>query len=196
MKIRILFLGPPESPLFEWLQAQGESVEAHTKKITPEFVRAKGFNFLVSYGYRHILKSEILDLFPGRAVNLHISYLPWNRGADPNFWSFLEGTPPGVTIHLIDPGVDTGDILVQKKVDFGDLENATLSSTYQVLQQEIQQLFFENWAKIRNGELPAIPQTGKGTMHRVRDKKPYLHLLEPLGWDTPVSVLIQHPLPQ
>ena len=43
-----------------------------------------------------------------------MSYLPWNRGADPNFWSILEDTPKGVTIHIMDESIDTGDILYQK----------------------------------------------------------------------------------
>lgn len=46
-------------------------------------------------------------------MNLHISYLPWNKGADPNFWSCIDGTPAGVTLHHIDAGVDTGDIIAQ-----------------------------------------------------------------------------------
>ena len=47
------------------------------------------FDFIVSYGYRHILSKNILDLLPNKIINLHISYLPYNRGADPNFWSFM-----------------------------------------------------------------------------------------------------------
>ncbi|MCL0081308.1 hypothetical protein M1N64_03665 [Peptococcaceae bacterium] len=50
-----------------------------------------------------------MDKFQGRAINLHISFLPWNRGADPNFWSFIENAPVGVSIHYLDEGIDTGD---------------------------------------------------------------------------------------
>ena len=52
-----------------------------SEKFTLEWVAEGGFTFLVSYGYRHILRKNVLDLFPDRAVNLHIAYLPWNRGA-------------------------------------------------------------------------------------------------------------------
>ena len=121
MKDKILFLGPSDSPVFVWLQKNGENVFSTVDKITVEYVLENGFNFLISYGYRFILRKEILDLFPNRAINMHISYLPYNRGADPNFWSFIEGTPKGVTIHYLDEGVDTGDIIVQKEVSFDSI---------------------------------------------------------------------------
>ena len=59
----------------------------------------------------------MLDQINYRAINLHISYLPWNRGADPNLWSAV-GMPKGVTIHYINDGFDTGDILFQKAILF------------------------------------------------------------------------------
>ena len=63
-----------------------------------------------------LLKKRVLNNIIIPIVNLHISYLPWNRGAHPNFWSFFDATPTGVSIHLIDKGIDTGPIIVQKKV--------------------------------------------------------------------------------
>jgi len=45
-----------------------------------------GYDLVISYGYRHILKKEIIESSKAPIVNLHISYLPWNRGAHPNFW--------------------------------------------------------------------------------------------------------------
>ncbi len=44
-----------------------------------------------------------------------MGYLPFNRGAHPNFWSFMEKTPSGVTMHEINSGIDKGKIIVQKK---------------------------------------------------------------------------------
>lgn len=45
-----------------------------------------------------------------------MSYLPYNKGTHPNYWSFIENTPKGVMIHEIDKGIDTGNIIVQKKI--------------------------------------------------------------------------------
>ena len=189
MNVKILFLGPPDSPVLHWLMEQGEEIYSTLEKISPHFVLENGFNFLISYGYRHILKTDVLDLFPGKAINLHISYLPYNRGADPNFWSFLEGTPKGVTIHYLDAGVDTGDIIVQRTVTFDVLETETLASSYSKLQTSIQHLFFENWANIKQGTCNRIPQVEAGTTHKIKDKAPFEFLLQKDGWNTPLSVL-------
>mgnify|MGYP006292769445 CR=1 FL=1 len=186
-KEKILFLGPEDSPLFAWFKGENEKVIQVSHKIDSNFIDKENFYFLVSYGYRHIIKKEILDKFPDRAVNLHISYLPWNRGADPNFWSFADNTPKGVTIHYLDEGVDTGDIIVQEKVNF-DSNTETLATSYSKLQTTIQELFKENWNKIKNNTCPRQKQVGQGTLHKTKDKKPFLHLLTD-GWNTPVSEL-------
>ena len=186
--MKILFLGPSDSPILTWLIERGEDVYSTSEKITSDYLVKNNFDILVSYGYRYILKKDVLDLFPNSAINLHISYLPYNRGADPNFWSFIEETPKGVTIHYLDEGIDTGDIIVQKEVVFDSIE--TLGSSYQKLQSEIQHLFFENWESIKNQKCKKIPQSGVGTMHKVKDKEHLLHLIEKDGWNTKVSLLV------
>lgn len=190
--MKILFLGAPDSPVLSWLRQQGEDVYSTLDKITVDYVIENKFDFLISYGYRHILKKEILDLFPNRAINLHISYLPYNRGTDPNFWSFIDGTPKGVTIHYLDEGVDTGDIIVQKEVVFDSLETETLASSYQKLHTEIQNLFFQNWEAIKNQKCSRRKQVGNGTVHKKKDKDALLHVIEKDGWNTKLSVLVDY----
>ena len=187
MKKRILFLGTDDSPLLFWLRKKGERVYQTSKKISKKFVAKGGFEFLISYGYRYILKKEILNLFPDKAINLHISYLPWNRGADPNFWSFVEDTPKGVTIHYLDEGIDTGDIIVQKKVRFAS-SSETLATSYKKLQATMQELFKKNWNRIKKGACERKKQIGDGSLHRTKDKAPLSHLLKD-GWDTSISDL-------
>ncbi len=157
--MKILYLGKP-SRITHFL-----GVDRIECGISAEY--AKDFDWLISYGYRHILKKEILDLFPDRAINLHISYLPWNRGADPNLWSFLEDTPKGVTIHYMDEGLDTGDIIYQQEVEMD--EDDTLATSYQKLSDAIEGLFIEKWESILSGDCPRIPQ-GQGSYHRSSDK--------------------------
>lgn len=184
----ILFLGPENAPLVGWLREQGEQVIQRADRLSAQELGGLKPSFLVSYGYRYILRKDILDMFPGRAINLHISFLPWNRGADPNFWSFVEGTPKGVTIHYLDEGVDTGDIIVQQSVDF-DLTRETLETSYEKLQQTIQNLFKQNWEAIKAGKCQRLQQIGNGTFHKTHDKDALLHLLTH-GWRTPVSLLV------
>jgi methionyl-tRNA formyltransferase len=97
--------------------------------------------------------------------------------------------PKGVTIHYLDEGVDTGDIIVQKQVVF--FESDTLRTSYDKLQEEIQALFKDNWSNIRTGECNRKRQEGKGTSHRLKDKETLSHLLIS-GWDTPITVLEEY----
>nr|WP_300807705.1 formyltransferase family protein [uncultured Acetatifactor sp.] len=125
-------------------------------------------SFIISFNYRHLIPEEVLDLMPGRVINLHTSLLPYNRGSDPNFFSFLYDTPKGVTIHLVDKGLDTGDILCQREIVF-DEEKETFASSYDRLLAEIQELFRENWEDIREGRIAPRPQEGSGSTHRMRE---------------------------
>ncbi len=183
----ILFLGDKNSPLLRWLIGTGESVIQTTETIESSFIPNNQVSFLISYGYRHIIRKNILDQLPNRAINLHISLLPWNKGADPNLWSFVDGTPKGVTIHYLDPGIDTGDIIVQQEVEF-DSHNDTLKTTYQKLQCVIQALFQKNWQSIKTQACSRRKQEGQGSTHKSIDKEALSHLLVK-EWDTPISTL-------
>ena len=147
--------------LADWLEEQGEDVIYKEDKITMEEIKELSPDFIISYNYKYIISKEIIDCVGGKAINLHSSFLPWNRGYHPNIWSFLEDTPKGVTIHYIDEGIDTGDIIVQKEVVI-DEEKETLKTSYEILHREIQSLFKENWDKIKNGEIKPQAQAVGG----------------------------------
>jgi len=185
--MNILLLGPERPGMISFMKSLGDDVRSTEEKIVSTSELVRWADFLVSYGFRHIIKKKVLDLFPERAINLHISYLPWNRGSDPNLWSYLEDTPKGVTIHCLDRGLDTGDILVQKLVE--SRPDDTLRTSYDRLADNMEKLFRESWSDIRNGKLAAVPQPEGGSGHRLRDKESYLPLLT-RGWDTPVREII------
>jgi len=187
--MKILFLGGNNSRvLANWLTAQGEEVTYTEKRISLNDARALNNQMIVSYNYKYILSRDILDLVEGNAINLHISYLPYNRGADPNIWSFIENTPKGVTIHYIDSGIDTGDIIVQKQIQFNE-EKETLKLTYDILHREIQELFKRNWKKIKSYEIERMAQIGEGTIHLLKDRVFFEPLIKEKGWDTPIKGL-------
>lgn len=189
--MKILFLTNNNSAveLFNWLQSEGEEIELMQVRITEEFLNNNVYKLIISYGYRYIIKKEIIDKYRGKIINLHISYLPWNRGADPNIWSFIENTPKGVTIHLIDEGIDTGEIIFQKKLEFNK-NVETLRSTYEILQEEIQLLFKENWQKIKSFDFVSKKQIEKGSLHYKKDLEKIKSSIEDFNWDIPVSKLI------
>jgi methionyl-tRNA formyltransferase len=100
-------------------------------------------------------------------VNLHPGYLPFNRGAYPNVWSIVERTPAGATLHHVDDGIDTGDIVAQEKIEV--LPTDTGESLYRRLEQACLRVFEGAWPLVREGKAPRTPQKGAGTSHRVRD---------------------------
>ena len=183
--MRVLFLGYNHSPLLTYLRARESLVVSTMSRISGEYVSSHKIDFLVSYGYRYILKRDVLGQLTDRAINLHIALLPWNKGADPNFWSFVEKTPKGVTIHYLDEGVDTGDIIAQREVPPHRMD--TFNSMYHRLHYAIQHLFIQNWDEIRVGKCVRVKQeVGAGTFHYSKDKTKFTHLLTD-EWDTPIA---------
>lgn len=159
--------------LFSWLQEKGDTL-LYGGKLSTEMIDDLKPDLLVSFNYKHIIPENVIRVLSGRAVNLHISLLPWNRGSSPNFWSFIEDSPKGVTIHQIAKGLDTGDIILQKELYF-DEKVETFRSTYEVLQKEVTTLFKDNFQTIIGGKCTPYPQQGVGTYHTIQDMNLFLN---------------------
>ncbi len=156
--------------LFEWLKEAEPDKEIYviSNKINLEMIKQLQPEFIVSYNYKHIVPADVLEYMQGRAVNLHVSLLPYNRGSSPNFFSFLDNTPKGVTIHEMTAGLDKGRILCQKELVF-DEEQETFASSYNKLQQEIMELFKENWEAIHARKCEGFWPQDKGTYHTMKE---------------------------
>jgi methionyl-tRNA formyltransferase len=145
---------------------QPETLEA-IKALQPDI----GLSILFGY----ILKSEFIGLFPEGIINLHPAYLPYNRGAYPNVWSIVEGTPAGVTLHYIDAGIDTGDIVAQRSVPVEPID--TGETLYHKLETACLEIFKQTWPAIRAEQVPQIPQSAEaGTYHRTKDVREIDHI--------------------
>jgi len=183
--MRVLFLGPECRLIEKCLAGKGHDVIRKEDAIDISFLVDSKIQFGISYRYSKIIRQSEIEWFGDKLVNLHISLLPWNKGADPNLWSYLEETPRGVTIHRIDAGIDTGDILLQREVVI-DTERETLRTSYERLSMEIESLFVDNCDAILCGNLRASKQGEIGSFHYSRDKGKYLYLMEARGWNTPI----------
>lgn len=193
INMKVLFLTNNEitKPVVEWLERRTkDEIVLCSEKLTLPDVKSLSPAIVISYNYRYIIKQDMIDLMHGRIINLHISLLPWNRGADPNLWSFLEDTPKGVTIHLIDKGVDTGDILLQKEVGLNE-RTETLESSYKKLHAEMQELFITNWDVIKDFKISPKPQVGKGSFHLSKDSAGIKSTLGEQLWSIPIYKLKQ-----
>ena len=191
--MKVLFATNNEitKPLYQWLKQQaGEEVTLYSEEPTFTFVKELSPDIFVSYNYKYIISEEITTLMDGKIVNLHISFLPWNRGADPNLWSFLENTPKGVTIHLIDKDVDTGNILLQKRFELNERVE-TLESSYKKLHDEIQKLFIVSWTRIKNFQISHSLQLGQGSCHYKKDSVKIKDFFGDKLWFMPIYKLKQ-----
>jgi methionyl-tRNA formyltransferase len=163
-KVLILGYDSFESPLHSKLEELGYDVLSAKK--TPS-VKPNQVDLTISYGLKHLLAKDQIDSF--RPINLHISFLPFNRGYHPNFWSFMENSPSGVTIHRIDEGIDTGPVLAQRQVDI-DPKMHTFASSYELLRVEIETLLLNKIEGLFDSEdSKEVPQLGKGSFHRKSD---------------------------
>lgn len=73
---------------------------------------------IIVYSMSSLLPADILSIPNYGAINIHLSFLPEYPGPNPLFWQYLNfELSPGVTIHRIDAGEDSGRILAQARVD-------------------------------------------------------------------------------
>lgn len=181
--MKVLLLSPYPEKLRDIIFSRDELVE-WSGKITLEKALSMEAEFIICFGYAHLLAPDIVKSYRGRAINLHISFLPYNKSSHPNFWSFVEDTPQGVTIHLVDEGADSGDIICQKQLHMD--RKMTFRETYDILIEEIVNLFRNRWGSIRSRDYEPIPQPAEGTFHMDKDFDPYRHFLSN-GWDTVIE---------
>lgn len=114
----------------------------------------------------YLIKQEVIDTARLGYLNFHPSLLPYGRGKDPNFWAIVEGTPFGVTLHFVDPGIDTGPIAFQRELPVRwEDTGATL---YQRAQDAIVELFQASLPRILSGDIPRVPQHEDGATSHLR----------------------------
>lgn len=167
---RVLLLSNNDNarPLYEWLVQKGYNVKLCADPVTVDMIDSFAPELAISYNYRHIIRGDVIERMGGRMINMHTSYLPWNKGTSPNIWSFIDDTPKGVTIQRLERGLDTGGIILQKELEF-DEDTETLASTYEKLNAEIVRLLTDNWEMIESGDYVPTPQKGQGSYHRTSD---------------------------
>ena len=167
----ILFLGykKKKTRIINFLlKKKFKVIELGNRKLTKSILK-KNFTLIVSFGYKNIIKDSIINKLNRPIVNLHMSFLPYNKGAHPNFWSFVENTPKGISIHEINNHIDAGPVIIRKKVYFPNLKKQTLKSTYQLLFKEIENLFIKNFTIILKKKYKKKYLKTKGTIHYKKD---------------------------
>jgi methionyl-tRNA formyltransferase len=165
-------------------------------------VRDLNVDLLVSSEFSYVVPPEILQQFPERAVNLHPTMLPEFRGPCPIVWMLYQQAVErcgGVTLHLMNPGLDDGPIIAQIRIPWNsngfrhweaDLGNAAHA------------LIVNHLPEFLRGQVAPKPQAeGSGTYYRGLKPEQLVidssltagrvhHLLETIGSFVPLRVQI------
>ena len=125
-------------------------------------------HYLFGIHFPLIIPETVLSIPSVGVLNLHPAYLPFNRGWHNSAWALLDETPYGGTLHFMNSGVDTGDIVHQKRVI--PSPDDTGNSLYKkALAAEIE-TFMEAWPLLLTGKPPRTPQDPQaGTAHRKKE---------------------------
>ena len=124
-----------------------------------EFIQKKPqISFLICVYWPYLLNVEILNKADNN-INFHPALLPINRGWYPHVHSIIDGSKAGVTLHEMNELADQGDILVQKEINIPD--HFCAKEAYEMLQDEMIDLFNKNWSLLKNNKIKKTKQNEK-----------------------------------
>jgi methionyl-tRNA formyltransferase len=126
----------PAMSLAAWARERGCPVH-HGSRLGDEetlaWLRSTAPDLLILTG-ADIAPASLLRIPRVGTINAHYGLLPAYRGMNVTEWSVYHGDPVGVTVHLVDPGIDTGDILLREEIPLAAGETfATLRAKHQDL---------------------------------------------------------------
>lgn len=135
---------------------RGKEWEEVIGKLKPDLIVVAAFG--------QIIPRSILDIPKYGCINVHASLLPKYRGASPIHYALLNGeTETGVTIMKMDAGMDTGEIISQKKINIEKSDN--LESLHDKLAVAGAELLIDSLPKYIGGKIKPIAQEEKGATY-------------------------------
>lgn len=146
-----------------WAQKEGLKVVQPQRVKDPEFIRELNTlkpSVIVVVAYGQILPSEIIHLPELGCINVHASLLPKYRGAAPINWAIINGeSKTGITTMLMDEGMDTGPVLLQKELEI--MPDDTAGSLSLRLSKVGADLLMQTLKGLEDGNLKPEAQIGK-----------------------------------
>jgi folate-dependent phosphoribosylglycinamide formyltransferase PurN len=150
---------------FEWGELNTEENARLVGEYKPDAVAVFGCG---------IIKTRLLDILPaGKTFNIHQGLSPYLRGVGTNFWPFVTGELEyiGVTLHIIDAGIDTGAIVAHERPDIEPFDTQHTLGCKTVVKSA--DLLVKALEVIEGGgALHAFPQWQKGKLYRKADLTP------------------------
>ena len=120
-------------------------------------------DLLVSMSFNQIFKSEIINLTPLKIINCHAGKLPFYRGRNVINWALINGEKEfGITVHYVDEGIDTGDIVLQRIFPITELD--TYKTLLEIAFEECANILYDSIKIIQTNNVNKIIQS---TIHSV-----------------------------
>lgn len=163
--LEVIFIIPrfdrQDSVLKEWAKKlKVEFIPLRDVNSVSSLKKIKSFDtdLFISMSFNQILKKEILNIPEKGFINCHAGALPFYRGRNILNWALINDEKEfGVTVHYIDEGIDTGDIIIQKKSQISD------EDTYESLLEKATVIcadtLYEALDEIRLGKVNKIKQS-------------------------------------
>jgi len=149
-----------ESAVKKFALSKGLKILQPEKLRNPDFVEAlknlhADLQIIVAF---RMLPEAVWNMPPMGTINLHASLLPQYRGAAPINWAIINGEKEtGVTTFKLKHEIDTGDILLQEKIEIGDTETA--GELYERMKEIGAQLLLQTITNLTDNKLPERPQS-------------------------------------
>ena len=164
-------------PVYQPQKVKDQSFLKILQKLNPDIIVVAAFG--------QILPKAIIDYPPLKCLNIHPSLLPRYRGAAPLNWTIIRGEKKtGVTIMLMDEGMDSGDILLQEETPIGAAE--TYGELHDRLAELGATLLIKTIGQIFDGTIKRIPQNTSGVTFAPRLKKE----TGKINWNNNVSDIV------
>ena len=141
-------------------------------------------DFIISVQYHQILKAQHIAKARQIAVNLHLAPLPEYRGCNQFSFAIIDNAPTfGATIHRLETGIDSGDILFEQR--FPMPPQCFVQQLYDLTCQTAQTLFSQHLHDIATGNYQLIPQNSliakRGTSYHYRHEIDAIKTID-LNW--------------
>ncbi len=169
--MKAVFLGLNEAGehVYDWLNERDdvEVLALLTEKEQLDLIKDLGPDIVISSGFRYKVPKNIIEVPEKGVVNLHPSFLPYNRGSHPYIWPLVDDTPAGVSVHYMNESIDEGDIIDRWRIEKRPEDDSKILRQ-RLIQAQVEQ-FVENWERIKDG-VDGVEQDPKdGTTHSISE---------------------------
>jgi methionyl-tRNA formyltransferase len=156
----------PDESLKLAAEVYGIDFFTHPRINSPEFfdsIVPYKCDLFVSMSFNQIFKSNLINLPPLKVINCHAGKLPFYRGRNVLNWVLINDESEfGITVHYIDEGIDTGDIILQRTFQIDDEDNYStlLAKAYEecslILYDSIKMVQARTVQRIKQSDLDSI----------------------------------------